>query len=190
MEITPTALSGVLILKPARFGDHRGYFSESWNKRALASHGIDIDFVQDNESLSAEKHTLRGLHFQAPPAAQDKLVRVVQGTILDVAVDIRVGSPTYGKWVGEELSAENGRQLLVPKGFLHGFLTLTENVLVAYKCSDFYSRDCDGAVRFDDPDLGIDWGIDAGAATVSEKDGSAPAFADFQSPFAYEETAS
>ena len=187
MEITQTALAGVLILTPPRFGDHRGYFSESWNKRRLAEAGIDIDFVQDNESLSAEKGTVRGLHFQSPPAAQDKLVRAVQGTILDVAVDIRVGSPTYGAWVGEELSAENGRQLLVPKGFLHGFLTLTENVLVSYKCSDFYAPDCDGAVRFDDPDIGIDWGVAAGDVTVSEKDGKAPAFADFQSPFVYEE---
>ena len=115
-------------------------------------------------------------------------MRAVQGAILDVAVDVRLGSPTYGQWVGEELSAENGRQLLVPKGFLHGFLTLTENVLVSYKCSDFYAPDCDGAVRFDDGDIGIDWGIDAGAAKLSEKDAAAPAFADFESPFVYEES--
>ena len=185
MQITETALAGVLILTPARHGDHRGYFSETWNKKTLSSHGIDIDFVQDNQSLSAEKHTLRGLHYQAPPAAQDKLVRTLAGAILDVAVDARKGSPTYGKWVAEELSAENGRQLLVPKGFLHGFLTLTPDTLVAYKCSDFYSAECDGGVRFDDPDIGIDWGIDPKDAITSEKDGKAPSFAAFETPFAY-----
>lgn len=185
MQIEETALSGVLILTPARHGDHRGYFSETWNQKTLASHGIDITFVQDNQSLSAEKHTLRGLHYQAPPAAQDKLVRTLAGSILDVAVDARKGSPTYGKWVAEELSAENGRQLLVPKGFLHGFLTLTPDTLVAYKCSDFYSAECDGGVRFDDPDIGIDWGIDPKDATTSEKDGQAPSFAAFETPFAY-----
>ena len=185
MQITETALSGVLILTPARHGDHRGYFSETWNKKTLASHGIDIDFVQDNQSLSAEKHTLRGLHYQAPPAAQDKLVRTLAGAILDVAVDARKGSPTYGHWVAEELSAQNGRQLLVPKGFLHGFLTLTPDTLVAYKCSDFYAADCDGGVRFDDPDIGIDWGIDPAQAVTSEKDGKAPSFAAFETPFVY-----
>lgn len=185
MKIQETALSGVLILTPARHGDTRGYFSETWNKKTLTSHGIDIDFVQDNQSLSAEKHTLRGLHFQAPPAAQDKLVRTLAGSILDVAVDARKGSPTYGKWVAEELSAENGAQLLVPKGFLHGFLTLTDDVLVAYKCSDFYSAEADGGVRFDDPDIGIDWGIDPDRAIVSDKDAQAQAFADFDTPFAY-----
>ena len=185
MQIDETALSGVLILTPARHGDHRGYFSETWNKKTLLAHGIDIDFVQDNQSLSAEKHTLRGLHFQAPPAAQDKLVRTLAGSILDVAVDARKGSPTYGKWVAEELSAENGRQLLVPKGFLHGFLTLTEDTLVAYKCSDFYSAEADGGVRFDDPDIGIDWGIDPADAVTSQKDGKAPSFAAFETPFVY-----
>ena len=185
MQIDETALSGVLILTPARHGDHRGYFSETWNKQTLSSHGINIDFVQDNQSLSAEMHTLRGLHYQAPPAAQDKLVRTLAGSILDVAVDARKGSPTYGKWVAEELSAENGRQLLVPKGFLHGFLTLTQDTLVAYKCSDFYSAEADGGVRFDDPDIGIDWGIDPSNAITSEKDGKAPSFAAFETPFVY-----
>ena len=185
MQITETSLEGVLILVPARHGDTRGYFSETWNKKTLSSHGIEIDFVQDNQSLSAEKHTLRGLHFQAPPAAQDKLVRTLAGSILDVAVDARKGSPTYGKWVAEELSAENGRQLLVPKGFLHGFLTLTEDTLVAYKCSDYYCAECDGGVRFDDPTIGVDWGIDPARAITSEKDGTAQSFADFVSPFVY-----
>ena len=185
MKIQETALSGVLVLTPARHGDHRGYFSETWNKKTLASHGIDIDFVQDNQSLSAQKYTLRGLHFQAPPAAQDKLVRTLAGAILDVAVDARRGSPTYGQWVAEELSAENGAQLLVPKGFLHGFLTLSEDTLVAYKCSDFYSAEADGGVRFDDADIGIDWGIDPAQAIVSDKDAKAQGFADFDTPFAY-----
>ena len=186
MEITETALPGVLILTPARHGDARGFFSETWNQRTLATHGIEIDFVQDNESLSAEKGTLRGLHYQSPPAAQDKLVRVVKGAILDVAVDYRQGSPSFGKWVAEELSAENGRQLLAPKGFLHGFLTLTENTQVAYKCSDFYSPECDGAVRFDDPAIGVDWGIDPKTAILSGKDQAAPLLKDAPSPFVYE----
>ena len=179
-----TPLSDVILVTPRRFGDHRGFFSESWSARAFAEQGLDVTFVQDNHSLSSQVGTVRGLHYQSPPAAQDKLIRVISGAILDVAVDIRKGSDSYGKWVSVELSAENGRQLLVPKGFLHGFLTLTENVHVAYKCSDFYAPDCDGAVRFDDPVLGIDWGIDPKNATVSDKDAAAPAFADFSTPFA------
>lgn len=186
MEITPTSLDGVLILTPKRFGDHRGFFSETWNARAMAEAGVDLNFVQDNHSFSADKGTVRGLHFQSPPSAQDKLVRCLRGAIMDVAVDIRRGSPSYGQWVAEELSAENGRQLLVPKGFLHGFATLTADVDVAYKCTDFYAADCDGAVRFDDPDLGIDWGIALSEAVLSDKDAVAPAFKDFESPFLYE----
>lgn len=176
------------MITPRRFGDHRGFFSETWSKAALGEAGIDLDFVQDNQSFSADKGTVRGLHFQAPPHAQDKLVRCLRGAIMDVAVDIRKGSPTYGKWVGEELSAENGRQLLVPKGFLHGFATLTPDVDVAYKCTDFYSAECDGGLRFDDPDLGIDWGISNADAILSVKDDAAGAFADFASPFDYEVT--
>ncbi|MEO1548851.1 MAG: dTDP-4-dehydrorhamnose 3,5-epimerase [Pseudomonadota bacterium] len=186
MEITATALDGVQVITPKRFGDHRGFFSETWNARALAEAGIDIAFVQDNHSFSAEQGTVRGLHYQAPPSAQDKLVRVMQGAVMDVAVDVRRGSPTYGDWVGVELTAENGKQLLVPKGFLHGFATLTPDVHVLYKCSDFYAPDCDGSVRFDDPDLGINWGIDNGAAVLSGKDAEAPAFNTFHSPFEYE----
>jgi len=189
MEISQTNLSDVLLITPRRFGDSRGFFTETWNQRALKNEGLDFDFVQDNHSFSAEKGTVRGLHYQSPPSAQDKLVRVMRGAIIDVAVDVRKGSPTYGKWVAEELSAENGRQLLVPKGFLHGFATLTDATDVAYKCTDFYAPDCDGGIRFDDPDLGIDWGIGDLEAVLSDKDAAAPAFKDFESPFVYEVSA-
>lgn len=184
MQIEETALPGVLILTPKRFGDDRGFFSESWNRKLLAGHGIDLDFVQDNHSLSAAENTVRGLHFQAPPFAQDKLVRCGQGVIFDVAVDIRKGSPTYGKWVGAELSAQNGRQLLVPKGFLHGFSTRTPGAEVIYKCTDYYAPEADGAVRFDDPAIGIDWGL-SGPAVLSDKDAAAPLLGDFDSPFVW-----
>lgn len=186
MQIEETALPGVLILTPRRFGDERGYFSEVWNRDTLRARGIDIDFVQDNHSLSRPLGTVRGLHYQTPPHAQDKLVRCGAGLVFDVAVDARAGSPTYGKWVGVELSAENGRQLFIPKGFLHGFVTRAPNSELLYKCSDVYAPACDGAVRFDDPDLAIDWGIDPAGAILSEKDRKAPGFAAFQSPFRYE----
>lgn len=184
--IEQTSLPGVLILTPKRFGDDRGFFSEVWNRDVLRGQGIDIDFVQDNHSLSRLVGTVRGLHYQAPPHAQDKLVRCGAGVVFDVAVDVRAGSPNYGRWVGVELSAENGRQLLIPKGFLHGFVTRAPNSELLYKCSDVYAPECDGAVRFDDPDLDIDWGIDAASAVLSPKDLAAQRFADFQSPFVYE----
>jgi len=183
--ITPTTLEGVLIVTPARHGDHRGFFSESWNRARMAEAGIDIDFVQDNHSFSTRKGTLRGLHFQSPPHAQDKLVRCGRGRLFDVAVDIRRGSPTYGKWAGEELSFENGKQLLVPKGFLHGFLTLEPDTEIVYKCSDYYAPDCDGAVRYDDPGIAIDWPLDGGAPVLSDKDAAAPLLAGFDTPFTY-----
>ena len=183
MQIEHTTLSGVLILTPARFGDARGFFSESWNKRRMEEHGIDMEFVQDNHSISGEVGTLRGLHYQAPPHAQDKLVRCGQGRVFDVAVDIRVGSPTYGQWTGAELSAENGKQLLVPKGFLHGFVTREPNTEVLYKCTDYYAPECDGAVRWDS--CGIDWGLE-GAPVLSAKDERAVALADFESPFKFD----
>lgn len=186
MQIEETSLSGVVILTPRRFGDDRGFFSEVWNREVLRARGIDIDFVQDNHSLSRPVGTVRGLHFQSPPHAQDKLVRCGAGVVLDVAVDARTGSPTYGKWVGVELSAENGRQLLIPRGFLHGFVTRVPNSELLYKCSDVYAPACDGAVRFDDPDLAIDWGLDPAVAILSDKDRKAQAFADFDSPFTYE----
>ena len=191
MQIEETPLSGVKILTPARFGDARGFFSESWNKQRLAEQGIDLEFVQDNHSISAETGTLRGLHFQAPPHAQDKLVRCGQGALFDVAVDIRKGSPSYGQWFGIELSAENGKQLLVPRGFLHGFITRAPQTEVVYKCTDYYAPDCDGAVAWNS--CGIDWGFasspDGGADVapiLSEKDAVAPALADFDSPFTWE----
>lgn len=185
MQVDPTKLSDVLILTPRRFGDDRGYFSEVYNRTTFRDHGIDIEFVQDNHSLSRTKGTVRGLHYQSPPHAQDKLVRVGAGRALDVAVDIRKGSPTYGQWVAVELSAQNGKQLLVPKGFLHGFVTLEPDTEVLYKCSDIYAPACDGAVHFDDPDIGIDWGITLAATTISDKDAAAAPFADFDSPFTY-----
>lgn len=184
MKSEKTKLRGVLVLKPIRLGDRRGFFSESWNKQRMLDHGIDIDFVQDNHSLSAQVGTVRGLHFQSPPHAQDKLVRCGRGRLFDVAVDIRKGSPTYGQWVGEELSFENGRQLLVPKGFLHGFMTLEPDTEIIYKCSDYYAPKCDGAVRWDS--CGIDWPLNVAAPVLSEKDKVAPLLADFDSPFVYE----
>ena len=187
MKIEKTNLSGVLVLTPARFGDNRGFFSESWNRKTLRENGIDIDFVQDNHSFSTSVGTIRGLHFQSPPHAQAKLVRCGRGILFDLTVDIRVGSPTFGMSFGVELSAENGKQLLIPKGFLHGFVTRAPETEIIYKCSDYYVPDCEGAVRFDDPVLNIDWGVDRGSAVVSEKDLSAPLFSEFKSPFIYEE---
>ena len=181
--IEQTTLDGVLIVIPKRFGDNRGFFSETWNRRVMADAGIDIDFVQDNHSLSRDAGTLRGLHFQTPPHAQAKLVRVVRGAVFDVAVDFRVGSPTYLQWFGVELTAENGKQLLVPEGFLHGFVTLTNDTEVLYKCSDYYAPECDRSVRFDDPDIGINWG--AAISVLSDKDRNAPLAADTPSPFTY-----
>lgn len=183
MQIEETGLPGLKVLTPARFGDSRGFFSESWNRRRMAEQGLDLDFVQDNHSLSRAPGTLRGLHFQSPPAAQDKLVRCGQGALFDVAVDIRKGSPSYGAWFGIELSAENGKQLLVPKGFLHGFVTRVPDTEVIYKCTDYYAPECDGAVAWDS--CGIDWEFD-GTPVLSEKDAAAPALAEFDSPFVWE----
>ncbi len=154
----------------------------------MSAHGIDTDFVQDNHSVSAAVNTVRGLHFQSPPHAQAKLVRCGRGRLFDVAVDIRKGSPTFGQWVGYELSFENGQQLLIPEGFLHGFATHEPDTEIIYKCSDYYAPECDGAVRFDDPDLGIDWGL-GGDAILSDKDANAPLMAQFDSPFIYGEPA-
>lgn len=185
MQIEKTPLPGVLILSPRRFEDPRGWFSEVWNKTVLAEAGILIDFVQDNHSSSRDVGTVRGLHYQSPPHAQAKLVRCGRGRVFDVAVDIRKGSPTFGKWTGVELSAEDGRQLLIPAGFLHGFVTREPDSELLYKCSDVYAPECDGAVRFDDPDLGIDWGIAPDTAILSDKDRAAPFFRNFDTPFVY-----
>lgn len=186
MQIENTSLPGVKILTPRRFGDHRGFFCESWNRQTLAAQGLGFDFVQDNHSFSMQAGTLRGLHFQAPPHAQDKLVRCGRGRLFDVAVDIRKGSPAYGQWVGVELSFENGKQLFVPAGFLHGFVTREPDTEIIYKCTDFYAAETEGAVRFDDADIGIDWGLGGQAPVLSEKDAAAPGLADLDSPFTWE----
>lgn len=183
MEVTVLGIDGLVLVSPRRFGDDRGWFSESWNARAMAVAGLAYDWVQDNHSFSAARGTLRGLHYQAPPHAQDKLVRCTRGTILDVALDARAGSPSYGQWQAVELSAENGHQLLLPKGFLHGFLTLTEGCEVQYRCTDYYAPESDGAVRWDS--AGVDWNLDVNPV-LSDKDAAAPAFADWASPFTWE----
>lgn len=185
MKIEETDLPGVVMFESRRFGDARGWFSETWNAAQFAAAGFDLGFVQDNHSFSAARGTLRGLHYQRPPHAQDKLVRCTRGAIFDVAVDIRRGSPTYGRWVGVELTAEGGRQLLVPKGFLHGFVTLTADCEVQYKCTNLYAADCDGGIRWDDPTIGIDWGL-TGDPVLSAKDQVAPLLAGFDSPFVWE----
>ncbi|MGV8951663.1 MAG: dTDP-4-dehydrorhamnose 3,5-epimerase [Cypionkella sp.] len=188
MHIEETTLPGVVLLTPRRFADDRGFFSETWNSAMLSKLGIDTPFVQDNHSYSKAINTVRGLHYQRPPHAQAKLVRVVRGSVLDVAVDLRQGSPHYRQWVGVELSADNGRQLYIPAGFLHGFVTRQEHTEVVYKCSDFYAPDCDGGIAFDDPELAIDWGIDREQAVLSQKDAVAPRLAAVISPFAFENT--
>ncbi len=184
-----TNLAGVIQIIPRRFDDTRGYFTETYNADTLAQQNITTQFVQDNQSYSRNQGTVRGLHFQAPPAAQAKLVRALQGVIWDVAVDVRLGSPTYGRWVGVELSETQGNQLFIPEGFLHGFVTRTDDCVVAYKCSATYAASTEGAVRFDDPDLAIDWGINPEEVVLSEKDAAAPSFADFNTPFLYEPAA-
>ena len=179
--------SPVQLIHPRRHGDARGWFTETYNRDTFAGLGIDVTFVQDNHSLSAPAFTLRGLHFQTPPRAQDKLVRCIRGRIFDVAVDIRAASPTYGQWVGAELSAENGHQLFVPVGFAHGFLTLEDNCEVSYKCSDTYAPESDGGIRWDDPAIGISWPMPVGTVPeLSAKDMVQPAMKDFDSPFPYD----
>ncbi len=184
--IEQTPLPGVVVIIPARFSDHRGFFSESYSAKAFADHGITSQFVQENHSLSVSQGTIRGLHFQAPPHAQDKLVRCGNGVLFDVAVDIRKGSPTYGQWFGVELSFENGKQLLVPAGYAHGFVTRAPETEVIYKCSDYYAPETEGAVAWNDPQVGIDWGLGDIAPVLSEKDAIAPALVDLNSPFIFE----
>lgn len=174
MEVRQTGLDGVLELVPRKFADSRGFFSETYNAAVYRDSGIDLVFVQDNHSLSVPRGVLRGLHYQLPPRAQDKLVRVVKGAIFDVAVDIRRSSPTFGKWVGVELSAEKWNQLLVPKGFAHGFVTLVDNTEVVYKVTDAYSREHDRAIRFDDPRIAVTWPVASEAMILSDKDRAAP----------------
>lgn len=176
LEITPTAIPDVKVLLPRSFGDGRGSFSETYNAARFAEHGVKLNFVQDNQSWSAQPGTIRGLHFQSPPKAQDKLVRVLRGRILDVAVDLRRASPTYGKWVAEELSAENRKQLLVPIGFAHGFCTLEPDTEVLYKVTDYYAPANDLGIAWDDPDLAIAWPVKKDQAVLSDKDARQPAF--------------
>lgn len=168
MELLKTKLEGVYILIPKVFGDHRGFFMESWSRRTMEEAGLYYDFVQDNHSLSTVKGTLRGIHFQKGDKAQAKLVRCVRGAVLDVAVDLRHGSPTYKQWVGVELSEENKKQLLIPRGFGHGFVTLTDHVEFLYKADNYYAPEADGSIRWNDPDIGVDWGISE--PILSEKD--------------------
>ncbi|MFB8725148.1 dTDP-4-dehydrorhamnose 3,5-epimerase [Enterococcus casseliflavus] len=189
LTVTKTKLTDVLIIEPPVFGDHRGFFTESYSQADFQEAGITQNFVQDNHSLSVEAGVLRGLHFQKGNAAQTKLIRVVTGAVLDVIVDIRKGSPTYGEWEGYILSESNQRQLLVPKGFAHGFMTLTSNVNFLYKCDNYYDAEADAGIAFDDPDLAIDWPIAKEKAILSEKDQHHPTLKAFeeQNPFIYGE---
>jgi dTDP-4-dehydrorhamnose 3,5-epimerase len=182
-EITPQTLPDVLLITPKRLGDLRGYFMETYSQARLAEAGFAGAFVQDNQSLSANKGTVRGLHFQAPPHAQAKLVRVVRGAILDVAVDIRVASPTFGRHVAVELSGDNARQLLVPAGFAHGFQTLTDDCEVLYKVTDVYAPQAEAGLLWNDPALGIDWPIAADQARLNARDAGWPTLAELNSPF-------
>ncbi len=181
INVTNTSLDGVYIIEPKSFGDNRGWFMESYSKRDMEAAGINVDFVQDNRSYSAKKGIIRGLHFQRNPMAQAKLVTCLRGAILDVAVDLRKDSTTYKQWISVELTAENRKELFIPKGFAHGFLTLTDDVEIMYKCDEFYSPEHDGGIRFDDPDIGVDWGVTD--PILSEKDTNAPFLKDIELDF-------
>lgn len=176
MKVTKTKLEGVVIIEPDVFGDNRGFFLESWSKRHMEEAGLFYDFVQDNHSSSTVKGTLRGIHFQKGPWAQAKLVRCVRGAVLDVAVDIRKESPTYKQWVGVELSEDNKKQLLIPRGYGHGFVTLTDHVEFMYKADNYYAPDSEGGILWNDPDIGVDWGVDQ--PILSEKDKKNPLLRD------------
>ena len=186
MKKIETGLPGVLIIEPQVFGDQRGYFMETWSTRNFEEMGLHYDFVQDNQSFSAQKGILRGIHFQNAPCAQAKLVRVTKGAVLDVAVDLRRGSPTYKQWTAVELSAENKRMLMIPRGFGHGFKTLTDNVEFCYKVDNLYSKECDRGIRFDDPAIGVDWG-EVARELLSEKDTHSPLLRDSDCNFIYGE---
>lgn len=181
MKFTKTDIEGVLIVEPAVFGDHRGFFMESWSKRSFEENGLHYDFVQDNHSASTVKGTLRGIHFQKGNKAQAKLVRCVRGAVLDVAVDLRPNSPTYKKWVAVELSEENKKQLLIPRGFGHGFVTLTDEVEFLYKADNYYAPDADGGIRWNDPEIGVNWGVEN--PILSRKDENAPWLKDAETGF-------
>lgn len=186
MKILDTNLQDVKIIEMDVFGDHRGFFTENYTKQKFIENGIDIDFIQDNHSLSVEPGVLRGMHFQTPEKAQTKLVRATTGVIYDVIVDMRVGSPTYGQSEGYILSEFNHHQLLVPKGFAHGFITLTPNCNVQYKVDQYYSKEHDGGIAFDDPTLNIQWPMPLDKLVISEKDTKHPTLAEFENPFVWE----
>ena len=186
MNVIKTDIEGVVIIEPKVFGDHRGYFFESFSERNFNAQVREVRFVQDNESRSSYG-VLRGLHFQKPPYVQSKLVRVVKGAVLDVAVDIRKGSPTFGKHVAVELSEDNHRQFFIPRGFAHGFVVLTEDVIFQYKCDNFYSPQSEGAIAWDDPDLGIDWKVPVDRIVLSAKDTCTPRLKDAEWLFDYED---
>lgn len=186
MKKIATKLPGVFIIEPQVFGDQRGYFMETWSTRDFEEMGLQYDFVQDNQSFSAKKGILRGIHFQNAPHAQAKLVRVTRGAVLDVAVDLRFGSPTYRQWIAVELSAENKRMLMIPRGFGHGFKTLTDNVEFCYKVDNLYNRECDRGIRFNDPAIGVDWG-DVEEELLSPKDTTSPLLADSECNYVYGE---
>lgn len=178
-------MAGLLLLEPRKIGDTRGFFSETYSRRRLAEAGFDLEFVQDNQSLSVEVGVVRGLHYQSPPFAQDKLVRVTRGAILDVVVDLRRGSPSFGDHACVELSAANWRQILIPKGFAHGFATLEPESELLYKVTDYYAPEHDHGLLWSDPALGIDWPVAPGAALLSEKDRAQPKLAEIESPFVF-----
>ena len=187
--VKETKLQDVKLITPAVFGDNRGFFTESYSDRDFKAAGIDFDFIQDTHSLSTQAGVLRGLHFQRGKAAQTKLIRVATGAVLDVIVDLRKGSPTYKQWEGYILSESNHRQLLVPKGYAHGFVTLTDNVNFLYKCDNYYDAEADGGISFKTPELNIDWPIDLDKAITSEKDANQPTLTEFEkdNPFVYGE---
>ena len=186
MNKIETSLPGVYIIEPRVFGDQRGYFMETWSTRNFEEMGLHYDFVQGNQRYSSRKGILRGIHFQNAPYAQAKLVRVTRGAVLDVAVDLRRGSPTYKQWVAVELSAENKRMVMIPRGFGHGFKTLTEDVEFCYKVDNLYSKECDRGIRFDDPEIGVDWG-EVTRELLSEKDTHSPLLRDSDCNFVYGE---
>ena len=176
--ITPLAIPEVLLITPKRHGDARGWFTETWSKKAMEAAGLDLDFVQDNQAFNAKAGTVRGLHFQQAPHAQAKLIRSIQGVILDVAVDVREGSATYGQWVSAKLSGEGGEQLLIPRGFAHGYCTLTDDCMIAYKVDGPYAPQTEGALLWNDPDIGVEWGFADADVTLSDKDKVAPRLKD------------
>ena len=185
MNVIKTAIEDVLIIEPKVFEDKRGYFFESYSQRVFSKEVKDVTFVQDNESKSSYG-VIRGLHFQKPPYAQSKLVRVIKGRVLDVAVDIRKGSPTYGKWASCELTEDNHRQFFIPKGFAHGFSVLSKTAVFQYKCDEFYHPESEGAIFWNDPQINVDWKLPMNEVVLSEKDNKNPLFADFVSPFTFE----